>query len=171
MDRRTTIVYFNKIGSPAALLYVCHIFSIRWEFHHSHCTSAMNQSKDFRAALLLVIPAVWIIFQLLPKDFRFSLDKDSEKKRPWEMSQIQFLPASLAQKEVLISLYELKNVPVNRADAELLTIVPGIGPALAERIVAERERSGFFHAAEDLIRVRGIGEKRAEQFQSYLRFD
>ncbi len=87
------------------------------------------------------------------------------------MSHIQFLPASLAQKDVLISLYELKNVPVNRADAELLTTVPGIGPALAERIVAERERSGFFDAAEDLIRVRGIGEKRAEQFQSYLRFD
>lgn len=131
----------------------------------------MDESKDFRAVLLLVIPTVWMILQLFPDGFRVSLLKDSEKHMQWEMSQITFLPANITQKDVLISLYELKNVPVNQADAELLTIVPGIGPALAKRIVDERERSGFFHEPEDLTRVHGIGDKRAEQFQSYLSFD
>ncbi|NNK58972.1 MAG: hypothetical protein HKP44_16830 [Desulfofustis sp.] len=131
----------------------------------------MDQSKDFRAALLLVIPAVWIILRLLPNDSVRSFDRDSGENMQWEMSQVQFLPANLAQKDVLISLYELENVPVNRADAELLATVPGIGPVLAERIVAERARSGFFHEPEDLTRVHGIGDTRADQFRSYLRFD
>ena len=131
----------------------------------------MNESKDFRAVLLLVIPTVWMILQLFPDGFRVSLDKDSQKHMQWEMSQITFLPANITQKDVLISLYELENVPVNHADAELLTIVPGIGPALAKRIVDERERSGFFHEPVDLTRVHGIGDKRAEQFQSHLSFD
>jgi competence ComEA-like helix-hairpin-helix protein len=131
----------------------------------------MDESKDFRAVLLLVIPTVWMILQLFPDGFRVSLLKDSEKHMQWEMSQITFLPANITQKDVLISLYELKNVPVNQADAELLTIVPGIGPALAKRIVDERERSGFFHEPVDLTRVHGIGDKRVEQFQTYLSFD
>ncbi len=131
----------------------------------------MNESKDFRAVLLLVIPTVWMILQLFPDSFTVSLLKDSEKHMQWEMSQITFLPANITQKDVLISLYELENVPVNLADAELLTIVPGIGPALAKRIVDERERSGFFLEPVDLTRVHGIGDKRVEQFQTYLSFD
>ena len=131
----------------------------------------MNESKDFRVELLLIIPAVWVIVHLFPSGSGVVSDGDSAETVQWEMSKIQFLPAHLAQKDVLISLYELKDVPVNRANQELLATVPGIGPALAERIVAEREQSGFFHEPDDLTRVHGIGDKRAEQFQSYLRFD
>ena len=131
----------------------------------------MNESKDFRAELLLIIPAVWIIIHLLPSGSGVVADRDADKRAQWEMSQINFLPAHLAQKDLLISLYELKNVPVNRADAELLATVPGIGPALAGRIIDERKRSGFFHGPDDLTRVHGIGDRRAQQFQSYLRFD
>lgn len=131
----------------------------------------MSESKDFRAELLLIIPAVWLIVHLLPSGSGVVSDQDSDKSVQWEMSQINFLPAHRAQKDVLISLYELQNVPVNRADAELLATVPGIGPALAGRIVDQRERSGFFHSPDDLTRVHGIGERRAQQFQSYLRFE
>jgi competence ComEA-like helix-hairpin-helix protein len=131
----------------------------------------MDESKDIRVELLLIIPVVWLILHLLPGGSGVQSERAADKRGQWEMSQIQFLPANLDQKEVLISLYELKNVPVNRANAELLATVPGIGPALAGRIVDERERSGFFHDPDDLTRVHGIGDRRAQQFQSYLRFD
>ena len=42
---------------------------------------------------------------------------------------------------------------------------------LADRIVAERARTGPFRKPADLTRVHGIGDKRAEQFQGYMRFD
>ena len=49
-------------------------------------------------------------------------------------------------------------VNVNTATAEELDVLPGIGPALAGRIIAYREEHGPFTAAEDLLAVSGIGE-------------
>lgn len=47
---------------------------------------------------------------------------------------------------------------LNTADREALTALPGIGEALAERIVAYREEHGPFEAVEDLTKVSGIGQ-------------
>lgn len=49
------------------------------------------------------------------------------------------------------------NVNVNQADADGLVAVNGIGPALAELIIAEREANGRFRYPEDLLTIRGIG--------------
>ena len=49
-------------------------------------------------------------------------------------------------------------VDVNSADSETLQRLRGIGPALAERIIAYRTEHGPFTAAEDLLAVPGIGE-------------
>lgn len=49
---------------------------------------------------------------------------------------------------------------LNTATAEQLEELPGIGPALAEAIIAERERRGGFRNVLELRDVRGIGEKR-----------
>ena len=46
---------------------------------------------------------------------------------------------------------------VNTATAEELTVLPGIGPTLAGRIVAERTENGPFCYPEDLMTVSGIG--------------
>ena len=51
------------------------------------------------------------------------------------------------------------DVDVNRADVQALCELPGVGPALAQEIISERERNGEFHYPEDLINVKGIGEK------------
>lgn len=48
----------------------------------------------------------------------------------------------------------------NRADASQLEELPGVGPVLAERIVAHREANGPFEAVEDLLEVPGIGEAK-----------
>jgi DNA uptake protein ComE-like DNA-binding protein len=47
--------------------------------------------------------------------------------------------------------------------------IPGIGPVLGERIVAERERNGPFRSPSDLMRVKGIGAKRLREMQPYIR--
>lgn len=48
-------------------------------------------------------------------------------------------------------------VDVNAADLTLLETLPGVGPAIAAAIVAERERNGPFLGVDDLERVPGIG--------------
>ena len=48
---------------------------------------------------------------------------------------------------------------LNQATVEELDTLPGVGPAIARRIVAFREKNGAFKRIEDLMNVRGIGEK------------
>lgn len=53
-------------------------------------------------------------------------------------------------------------IDINRADAEQLTALPGIGEVLAGRIVAYREENGSFLSTQELQNVEGIGGKRLE---------
>jgi competence protein ComEA len=51
----------------------------------------------------------------------------------------------------------VRRLDLNHASAEELQALPGIGPALAARILESRARDGPFRTPEDLLRVRGIG--------------
>ena len=51
---------------------------------------------------------------------------------------------------------------INQATAKDLQKVHGIGPALSQRILDEREVRNGFHFLEELMDVSGIGEKRYE---------
>jgi len=55
----------------------------------------------------------------------------------------------------------------NQASVEELVALPDIGPALAQAIVAERQRSPFSDVAE-LLRVRGLGPKRLAKLRPFL---
>jgi competence protein ComEA len=59
-------------------------------------------------------------------------------------------------------------VNVNQAGAEELALLPRIGPSTAGRIVEFREENGPFRALEDLMLVRGIGEKTFELLEPYV---
>ena len=51
---------------------------------------------------------------------------------------------------------------LNAATAAGLETLPGIGPVLAERILAYRAEIGGFATVEQLLEVRGIGEKKLD---------
>lgn len=61
-----------------------------------------------------------------------------------------------------------EKININTATAEELTRLPGIGPAYAERIVAWREENGRFTRIDQLLEIRGIGEKRLENLRPYI---
>lgn len=48
---------------------------------------------------------------------------------------------------------------INTATSQELQKLPGIGPQLAERIIAHRQAHGPFPSADRITEVRGIGEK------------
>lgn len=54
------------------------------------------------------------------------------------------------------------------SEKELDERLPGIGPALAKRIVEYREQHGGFRSPEELKNVSGIGEKRYEQIKDLI---
>lgn len=64
----------------------------------------------------------------------------------------------------------MQNVRINSASARELQQLPGIGPALAQRIVDIRSR-GRFASVEDLLRVPGIGKAKLAKLRDYVEVD
>ena len=63
---------------------------------------------------------------------------------------------------------ESSKVDLNTAGIEELESLPGIGPTLAERIIAYREKRGGFHSVEELKQVSGIGDKKFEEIRELV---
>jgi competence protein ComEA len=59
-------------------------------------------------------------------------------------------------------------VDLNTATEAELDTLPGIGPATARAIVEERTRRGGFRSLRDLLRIRGIGERRLAELRPRL---
>ncbi|NGM46533.1 RNA-binding transcriptional accessory protein [Rhodobacter sp. SGA-6-6] len=60
-------------------------------------------------------------------------------------------------------------VDLNTASAPLLARVSGVGPGLAESIVAHRDQNGPFQSRRDLLKVARLGPKAFEQAAGFLR--
>jgi len=65
---------------------------------------------------------------------------------------------------------EAGGVDPNAAGLAALVRLPGVGPALARRILEDRERNGPYRRPEDLLRVRGIGPATLDKMRPGLRF-
>ena len=59
-------------------------------------------------------------------------------------------------------------VPINTAPASELQKLPGIGPSLAERIIAYRKQSGNFATVEQLLEVKGIGPAKLKRLRPFV---
>lgn len=64
----------------------------------------------------------------------------------------------------------VQSVRINSASVSELQQLPGIGPALAQRIV-ETRKGGRFTSADDLLRVPGIGKAKLAKLRDYVEVD
>jgi competence protein ComEA len=62
-------------------------------------------------------------------------------------------------------------VDINTANQAELESLPRIGPVLAARILEYRDQNGPFKRIEDLVRVKGIGDKTLERLRPYVVID
>ena len=62
------------------------------------------------------------------------------------------------------------SIDMDRATEEELTRLPGVGPSLAARIVADRAARGPFGSIDGFQRVKGVGPSLAQRVQPYVTF-
>ncbi len=68
---------------------------------------------------------------------------------------------------VVLALPAWAQIDVNRASAEELMRLPGVGPVRAERIVQARAQRPFSDWADLLARLDGVGPKTAEKLSEH----
>ncbi|RLS45792.1 MAG: helix-hairpin-helix domain-containing protein [Planctomycetota bacterium] len=59
-------------------------------------------------------------------------------------------------------------IDINRAGAAELSLLPGVGPSLAQAIVADRTTNGRFVAISDIDRVRGVGPAALARISAFI---
>ena len=79
----------------------------------------------------------------------------------------KMLAASLG--DTVVSCVNSVGVELNTASRELLSYVSGIGPSLADKIVDHRNRHGAFGNRQELLQVKGLGDRAFEQCAGFLR--
>ncbi len=62
-------------------------------------------------------------------------------------------------------------ININTATIEELRLLPGIGDSTAKNILAYRKANGPFKTLNDVVKVKGIGEKKLKKFQGYLKLE
>jgi competence protein ComEA len=89
-----------------------------------------------------------------------ALVKDGQRVLVPTHAQAQATTASRLAPEALVD--------INSASQEALESLPGIGPVLAQRIIAYREANGPFAVAEDLQKVEGVGADTFEKLRELV---
>lgn len=60
-------------------------------------------------------------------------------------------------------------ININTASGEDLMKLPGIGPAMSRRVVEFRNTNGSFQTIEDIMQVKGIGDKKFEKMKDFIK--
>jgi comEA protein len=118
-----------------------------------------NRNEQIILLLLCGILIVGIVIRYLDS-------KDPDRIPDFEVRKNAVEVPPEKEKPEISQAQEL--IDINSATAKEFERLPGIGPQIAGRIVAYREKNGAFKRVDDITKVRGIGPKTLERLRSHL---
>lgn len=120
------------------------------------------------AALVALFAAMGATWQVAPAVAKPAASVSKARPAPVErepepeVAEDEERPTSRAKRELTGKLN------LNTATEEQLQLLPTVGPAKAERIVAWRKKNGGFKRPADLRKVKGFGYKTLKRLEPYL---
>ncbi len=117
---------------------------------------------------------VAICFVLATISFSFASGEKASGQAPAQASEKvekkETSPEKQAPKPETKKVAKQPEAPINinTASEEELMKLPGVGPKLAKGIVEYRTKNGPFNAPEDLMKVKGIGQKKFEKMKDFV---
>ena len=137
-----------------------------------------KSNTDRRYTLILVIGSVFLFFSLMQ-----IIDTDTthafiSRSYSLKVTGGSFSMLALDQQEKKnctaipwnLTPFFFEKLPINEADKEALMTIKGIGPKLAENILLHRLEYGPFKRSVDLLKISGVGPKRALYFEKMFDF-
>ena len=137
----------------------------------------MDRESKFRMVLLLAAAAVTAVvltglYSARPLEFyQVTVEAtpapaavSSQAQPTGETIPVEEDTSSEGPQEVLVE----KSVNLNTATLEELDLLPGVGPAIAQRIIDYREQNSGFYDIEEIMEVSGIGEKTFAKLEPYI---
>jgi competence ComEA-like helix-hairpin-helix protein len=90
--------------------------------------------------------------------------------RPESSAPPRAIPAPRARPPVVPPppIADPRPLDLNRASADEISRLPGVGPSLARRIVEERDRRGRFESADGLRGILGMGPKKLAALREHV---
>ena len=171
MATKDTFSIINALADRCNIFFMSFRCSIRSAF------KGANDRRDLLALALgmLILSCNFLFDKERGRDFGRSearpqtLLVDQGRLRltiPVSTSQTEPPPAVPAR----FTPFFFQPVPINSAEADLLTILPGVGEKTAQKIISFRQQTGPFRSGADLEKIPGIGIKRRLQLEKFLSF-
>jgi competence ComEA-like helix-hairpin-helix protein len=131
-----------------------------------------NNRKDKRVLVLFLFGISLLILDLVPLQKAQVLVEEETVEYPLTVNGAEKkftleegkLPPRLA-------FFFNRSMAINRASRQDLSLLPGIGEQLADRIVSFRERNGVLNKRQDLEQIPGIGRKMSNRIASLVSFE
>lgn len=112
----------------------------------------------------IVLPMYSTINDVLGR-ITLSDDADTSSLNPYTIlkdADVVTIPSTASSNNVI------SKISINSATVDELTVLKGIGPSLATRIIEYRESNGLFQTLDELMNVKGIGQSKFDNIKDSI---